>query len=112
MKDSHAKGKASRNKGAAGERELANLLRDNWGYETRRGYVFQHESDVVGLPGIHIEVKRKEKLSLYEAMEQAEEEAKKRNDGIPTLFHRRNGKPWLVVMRLADWIDLYGAWNE
>lgn len=28
-------------------------------------------------------------------------------DGIPALFHRRNRKPWLVTMRLTDWLQLY-----
>lgn len=27
---------------------------------------------------------------------------------IPTVFHRRNGKGWLVTMRIKDWIKLYG----
>ena len=40
------------------------------------------------------------------------EEAKKRKDGLPTVFHRRNRTEWLVTMRLEDWIDLYGAWND
>lgn len=112
MTDSHKKCKTSRNKGKNGELELMHILRDDYGYPVRRGYVFQHESDLVGLQGIHPEVKRKEKLSIYEAMEQAVEEAQKRDDGLPTVFHRRNGKEWLVVMRLSDWIDLYGAWVD
>lgn len=112
MNDKQKQGKHNRDKGARGERELAKLIREQYGYEARRGYVFQHESDMVGLPGIHPEVKRKEKLSLYTAMEQAIEEAEKRKDGLPTVFHRRDRKEWLVVMRLTDWIDLYGAWND
>lgn len=110
--DLSKKGRSSRNKGANGERELANLLRDNWGYETRRGQVFNHQSDIVGLKGIHPEVKRVEKLNVQQAMDQAIKEAQIRNDGIPTVFHRRNNKEWLVTMRLTDWIDLYGAWNQ
>ena len=110
--DLSKKGRSSRNKGANGERELANLLRDNWGYETRRGQVFNHQSDIIGLKGIHPEVKRVEKLNVQQAMEQAIKEAQIRNDGIPTVFHRRNNKEWLVTMRLTDWIDLYGAWNQ
>ena len=112
MNENQKRGKASREKGARGERELANLLRDQYGYETRRGYVFQHESDLVGLPGIHPEVKRKERLNCYDAMEQAVEEAAKRADGVPAVFHRRDRKDWLVIMRLEDWIDLYGAWAD
>lgn len=106
------KGKASRDKGARGERELAHILRDEYGYGVSRGYVFLRESDMVGLPGIHPEVKRVERLNVSNAMKQAMEEAKKRQDGIPTVFHRKNREEWLVTMRLTDWIDLYGAWRD
>ena len=102
----------SQRKGANGERELAHILRDKYGYEVRRGSVFWGESDMVGLPGIHPEVKRVEKLNIHAAMSQAIEEAEKRQDGIPTVFFRRNGGEWLVCQRLEDWIDLFGAWNE
>lgn len=105
-------GKMSQRKGAAGERELANILRDMYGYEVKRGSVFHRQSDMVGLPGVHPEVKRVERLNIHEAMEQAKAEAAKRKDGIPTVFHRRNRTEWLVTMRLEDWIDLYGAWND
>lgn len=102
----------SQRKGANGERELSRLLREEYGYEVRRGSVFWGESDMVGLRGIHPEVKRVEKLNIHAAMTQAIEEAGKRQDGIPTVFFRRNGGEWLVCQRLADWIDMYGAWNE
>lgn len=110
--DQSKKGRSSRNKGANGERELANLLRDTYGYEVRRGQCFNHESDLVGLEGIHPEVKRVEKLNLENAMNQAIEESLKRHDGLPTVFHRKNRGEWLVTMRLTDWIDLYGEWSE
>lgn len=45
-------GKRSRNKGKAGERELAGVLRD-YGYDCRRGQQFcgsNGDADVVGLP--------------------------------------------------------------
>jgi hypothetical protein len=66
----------------------------------------------VGLDGIHPEVKRVEKLNIHKAMEQAKEEAIKRDDGLPTVFFRRDRGEWLVCMRLEDWIDLYGAWID
>jgi len=110
--DPHKRGRASRTKGAGAERELAALIRDTWGYPVRRGYTFHHESDLVGLDGIHPEVKRVEKLNIHKAMEQAKEEAIKRDDGLPTVFFRRDRGEWLVCMRLEDWIDLYGAWID
>ena len=112
QRDKAKRGKASRNKGANAERELANILRDTWGYSVRRGQVFNHESDLAGLTGIHPEVKRVERLNIHEAMEQAKTEAAKREDGLPAVFFRRDRGEWLVTMRLEDWIDLYGAWND
>ena len=110
--DSRKRGRAARNKGAAAERELAALIRDTWGYEVHRGKVFYHESDLVGLDGIHVEVKRQERLNIYEAVRQAISEAGKSKDGLPAVFHRRDREGWLVTMRLEDWIDLYGEWRD
>lgn len=99
----------SRNKGAAGERELAAKLRE-YGYNCRRGQQYSGangDADVVGLPGIHIECKRVEKLNLYEAMAQAVRDAK---DGeAPAVFHRKNNKEWLVTLRLDDFMKMYGG---
>ena len=100
----------SQRKGAAGERELAALL-SAAGYECQRGgsLSFGEIPDVLGLPGIHIECKRVEKLNVGEAMEQAIRDSERMLDGLPALFHRRNRKPWLVTMRLQDWLKLYGS---
>lgn len=104
-------GRSSQRKGANGERELANRFKE-YGFEVRRGQVFNHESDMIGLKGIHPEVKRVEKLNVWAAMEQAVTESLIRKDGVPTLFHRRNREDWLVTMRLSDWIELYKDWNN
>lgn len=109
MSDNEKRGRGARNKGANGERELASILRDTYGFDVHRGKVFYHESDVIGLPGVHIECKRVEKLNLQKAMNQAILEAKKRNDGVPAVFHRKNRCDWLVTMRLEDWMDQYIA---
>lgn len=102
-------GKMSREKGKRGERELANALR-NCGYAARRGQQYsgsETSADVVGLPGIHIECKRVEQLHLYDALEQAARDTGESGD-LPAVFHRRNGKPWVVAMKLEDWLVLYG----
>ena len=98
----------SQQKGARGERELAAVLRE-YGYEIRRGgsLSFGTVSDLVGLPGVHIEVKRVERLNVPEAMHQAARDSERFRDGAPAVFHRRSREPWLVTMRLADWISLY-----
>ena len=54
----------------------------------------------VKIPGLHCEVKRTEALSLYAAIEQAADEAGEGD--LPVVFHRRNQKPWLAVVRLDD----------
>ena len=95
-------------KGADGERELSKILND-LGFEVERGgsLSFGKAPDLKGLQGIHVEVKRVERLNIWEAMKQAISDAEKFEDGLPTLFHRRNRQPWLVTMRLDDWIKLY-----
>ena len=102
-------GKASQGKGAAGERELAVLLRE-YGYPVERGgYLsFGEVPDLTGLPGIHIECKRAEQLRPYSWMAQAERDAA-RFGGMPAVFFRRSRSPWLVVMKLEDWIQVYNS---
>ena len=104
-------GKMSRDKGKRGERELARILR-GMGYKARRGQQYEGGSDspdVVGLPGIHMEVKRTERFDLEGAMEQA------RNDcdpfSLPAVFHRKNGRQWVVVMDLEDWMLMYKGYR-
>lgn len=100
--------RSQQRKGADGERELAALLRGH-GYDVERGgsLSFGEVPDLMGLPGVHIEVKRRERLNVGEAMAQAIRDAERFQDGAPTLFHRRNRSPWLVTMRVQDWMKLY-----
>jgi hypothetical protein len=95
----------SKTKGKVGEREVANLLRD-YGVEARRGYQYlggsHDEPDVKhDIPGLHIEVKRKERLNINEAMGQAVADA---GDKRPVVFHRSNRQPWLVTMNAQDFL--------
>lgn len=99
-------GSKERNRGARGERLLRDFL-NAYGFETRRGDCFRHESDLVGLKGIHVECKFVDRLNIRKAMEQAEEEAEKKKDGLPVVFHKTTRKPWLVTMRGDDWVNLY-----
>lgn len=102
----------SRNKGKRGELELANKLK-TYGYNARRGQQYNGingDADVVGLPGIHIECKRVEKLNIVEAMKQAIRDA--RYGEKPAVFHRRDREEWLVTMTLVDWMDIYKAWEK
>lgn len=103
-------GKTSQRKGANGERELAALLREQGFYIRRGGSLsFGAVPDLVGLPGVHMEVKRVERLNLSQAMAQAVRDSERFQDGAPAVFHRRSRESWLVTMRLDDWLALYGS---
>ena len=96
----------SRNKGKVGELELSNLLKSR-GYDTHRGQQYKgggDSPDVVGVPGFHIECKRVEAGNLYKWMEQAKRDAS--YDAMPVVIHRRNGKPWVAILDLDDFIHL------
>lgn len=97
----------SRAKGSAAEREVANLLKE-FGFENaRRGQQYSGangDADVVGLPGFHIEVKRREKLELQKWYAQASEDAK--IDEVPIVVHRKNREKWMVTMDFRDFLDL------
>lgn len=99
----------SKRKGAKGERELANKLKE-YGYNCRRGQQYNglEGEDVVGLDYIHIECKRVEKLNLDEALEQAKRDSNDKQ--LPAVFHRKNNKKWKVTMELDDWIKLYNEY--
>ena len=98
-------GRGSQRKGADGERELAAVLRE-YGYDMERGgsLSFGEVPDLVGLPGVHIECKRVERLNVPAAMQQAVKDSQRFRDGMPALFHRRNRQPWLVTIRLEDFM--------
>ena len=106
-------GAYSQRKGADGERELAAKLKE-YGFKVERGgsLTFGLTPDITGLPGIHVEVKRVERLNVPEAMRQAIRDAEAFLDGIPVLFHRRNRQPWLVTLRLDDFMSIYQVWRK
>lgn len=103
----------SRDKGKKGELALMHVLRDTYGFDVRRGYVFHNEPDIVGLYGIHCEVKTCSRMDALGWMSQAEIASEKHQDGLPTVFFRlvsktQRGLPWLVMMRFTDWQSMGG----
>lgn len=97
----------SRRKGKEGELALAKILRER-GYDARRGQQFKggaDSPDVIGLPGVHIECKRVERLDLTAAYEQSFRDAA---DGeIAAVFHKKNREPWMVTVSMEDFFKLY-----
>lgn len=97
----------SRAKGARGEREWRDFLRQH-GFDARRGQQFAGGADspdvISNVPGVHWEVKRVERFNLYPALAQADGD---RADGnIPVVAHRANGKRWVVVLKAEDFLDM------
>ena len=106
----------SKRKGSAAEREVAQLLREAGYKDARRGLQYQSgqiEADVVGVPGIHIEVKIRAKQfsaeNLYEAMAQSVRDSKEHEKSV--VIHRTARHPWLVSMSLDEWLELLGGKN-
>ena len=84
----------SKQKGARGEREFASLCKEH-GFDVRRTQQYcgntGDASDCVGLPNIHIEVKRVQALNIDKAMAQA--------------IH--DNAKWLITMMADDWFEVY-----
>lgn len=99
----------SKQKGARFERLLASKFRE-YGYKARRTAQYcgntGDASDVVGLPGLHIEAKHCEQMRLYEWMAQAKRDSSGTGK-LPAVFHKKNNAEILVTMTLDDFMNLY-----
>lgn len=106
----------SKQKGARFERLLASKFRE-YGYtDSRRTAQYcgntGDASDVVGLPGIHVEAKHQEKMYLYDWMDQAKRDAEAGGEGnLPAVFHKKNHADILVTMRLEDFMEIYKEYD-
>ena len=99
----------SKQKGKRGELEVANMLK-RMGFNGRRTAQYNGKeqgslADVIGLPGIHVEVKRVESgfTAIHKAMDQAVRDS---HGDVPTVWHRQNNTEWLVTMRLPDFMEM------
>jgi hypothetical protein len=103
-------GRASRNKGASAEREVAGIIKTRLGIEMRRTPLsggMDWKGDIQGWDGMHVEVKRQERLSIPSWVEQAEGDCP---DGcVPLVVFRRSREPWRVVLGLDALLDLVEA---
>ncbi len=102
----------ARTKGKVGEREAAKEIQRVLRVSMRRGV--QHAGgpespDVVGLDGVHLEVKRVQSLNLESAMNQAVRDCG--GGSVPVVMHRKNNRPWLWTFRFDDVLRLVDALN-
>ena len=102
-------GKMQREKGKRGEREVVDLIK-RYGFEARRGQQFKGGADspdvIHNIPNVFVEVKYREKFSIYPALEQATEEAERK---MPVVFHRRSGKPWVAILDAREFLIMMDA---
>ena len=101
----------SKEKGARFERSLASKFRE-YGYESRRTAQYcgntGDASDVVGLPGLHIEAKHQEAMRLYDWVDQAKRDAEANGEGkIPVVFHKKNNAEILVTLTFDGFMQIY-----
>lgn len=110
-KTDHSKrGKRSRDKGKRGEREVAKILQTA-GFPARRTVQYNGRTgtaaDVIGVPGLHLEVKFAEQERIREWYRQAERDAHASpGEEMPVIVHRKSREPWLVTMSLEDFIKI------
>lgn len=98
----------SKQKGKKGELEFVSVCKEYGLNKARRSQQYSgegHTADVVGLPGLHVEVKRVERLNVSNAIRQCHKDKADKDLGI--VAHRKNREDWLVTMTLDDWIELY-----
>ena len=107
----------SKQKGARFERNLAKILRGEYGYGAARRTAQYcgntgEASDVVGLPGLHIEAKHQEQMRIYDWMAQAVRDAEAGGKNcLPAVFHKKNNADILVTMRMEDFMVIYREWE-
>jgi Holliday junction resolvase len=103
-------GRLSREKGARGEREVAAIYREH-GFDAWREAPLQaggRGADVgLNVPGLHIEVKRDEKLSIWKALDQVCRDAPA--GAIRAVHFRRNRSGWNVALPLEDFLKLLSS---
>lgn len=98
-------GRMSRNKGAAAERELAEILSNELGFVVKRKLGQARDGgDDIQVQKYRIEAKRRETLALPAWTRQIE--AACQAGEVPIVAYRQNGQPWRVVLRLDDFLPL------
>jgi hypothetical protein len=97
----------SRTKGKVGERQAAKAIMQHLGLEVRRTAQVDGKlsADLIGWPGVHVEVKSRHRIAALGFLRQAERDATDGN--IPTVLMRENGDTeWAVMVRLSDLPEL------
>ena len=113
-------GKRSRAKGKRGQSEFARLAEEAGFDAIDMGNL--QASSTTKVPDVTVddiaivEVKRREKFSIYPTLEQAVEAYEgyrlRKPCAFPAIAHRRNRKEWVVILRLDDFWKLLRAYAQ
>ena len=110
-------GRASKQKGARFELQIAHYLQDHGFPDVHR--TAQHcgktgdAGDVEGIAGLHIECKHVERLNLYSAYHQAVRDNNAKNNGdIPIVVHKKNRETVMVSLSLDDFIKIFSTYKK
>ena len=106
-------GRSAQAKGRRGEIELAQFLQAHGYADARPGAALNYgtQPDITGIPGLHIECKRHEKLELTKWYQQAQADAERMQDGRPAVIFRRNRQQWMIALSLEDFIAMQRGTN-
>ena len=98
----------SKRKGKNGELEAAHEISRVFGVEARRGQQFSGGEDspdvISGIPGVHWEVKRTNRLQIRKAVAQASADAG--SEQLPIVLHRWDRGPSQLDVPLEDLPEL------
>lgn len=104
----------SRQKGKRGELSFVAFLKEKMGAKARRGLQYSGSADspdvVSDLP-FYFEVKLREKLNIYEAMDKAVEDSNG-SSKTPVIAWRKNRRDWLIILRAEDFAKIWLESNK
>ena len=108
-------GRMQRTKGKVGEREAAALIRQHTGWAaTRRVRNGAGDSDLIGVPGWSVEVKRRASASRAQIAQWWSQCVEQAGWDLPVLLYRLDRCSWRVVWPLAVNLRIQHAdqWRE
>lgn len=100
----------SRRKGKNAELTCAKLINELFPHaQCRRSQQFKGDKTAAdltcdGLPGIMVEVKRRQSMNLHSVMNKSLEDCTE--DQTPVIVHRKDNEEWLLTVRLEDLPDM------
>lgn len=103
-------GATSRRKGKANELAVVHIAKEHGFPDAHRSWQTpQRTGDIGGIPGVYIEVRRRETLALPAWLREVEEAC---NDLAPVVAFKRNREPWYAAVRLEHFFDLLSNQRE